>query len=252
MINYMTEFNKTSFEQLMDSGVALHISGDYIAAVDFAREAYDIAPDNTLEKGRAARDIGVRLQKLGDVENSELWAHKAYDIHDQILTGTDENISRDAYRERAVSSMYLALHGLHRVLASSSESTDVNISNDPLVLMRQAWNDLGIAKSKSHGLNACIDQYEINAVRRVSVAETILGDRKKGLRMGVRGLMLAAMSESPLLNTSTPGLSVKERIRAKTKAFAGSTAALATGVLFSQKQGRSRNAASKKLSLRAL
>jgi hypothetical protein len=105
-------------------------------------------------------------------------------------------------------------------------------------------SDLEHAKSLApEGINRKVDQYEINAVRRVSIGESLLGNRKKGLKIGIRAVKLAFMSESKRIDTSIPSLSSKGRLKAKSRALAGGVVALGINLLASPNYNIRRRAA---------
>lgn len=100
-----------------------------------------------------------------------------------------------------------------------------------LSAMRQTWADLQAAKQYATGINRKVDQYEVNAARRVSIAEGIAGNRRAGLAIGARAVHLAVWSESPRLDTSTPELTVPQRMKVKAKALLGGVAALSVNII---------------------
>lgn len=235
----MTEFYKPYFEQLMVEAVRLHNQGQYESALALSTEAYEIAPDNSFEKGRAARDNSARYDRLGMAADAEEWAMMAYQTHDGLVK--TEGPTREALRERAVTAMYVGVSGLRKAMVAKRNGQAIDAS--ALSFMKQTWSDIAQAKAQAEGINQKVDQYEINAARRVSIAESLLGDRKKGLAIGARAVGLAFMSESPRLDTTNPNLTTIQRLRAKTKALIGSVAAVGVGILATPKPGRRHNTA---------
>ncbi|HEY5267729.1 MAG TPA: hypothetical protein VII94_01180 [Candidatus Saccharimonadales bacterium] len=227
----MAEFDKERFESLMNTAVGCHVRGEYEQALDFGHMAYQVAPGGTTESGRAARDIGARYDRLHKSEDAKNWLGEAFAIHNHIVEDM-EDPTREALRERSVSAMYLGVIGLRRAINLMQH--DVPITNpEPIEFMRLTWLDLREAKTKASGINKRIDQYEINATRRISIAETLLGNKKAGLVLGAFAVKRAFMSESPKLDTSNPELETMDRIRAKNKALIGGLAAIAINVLSS-------------------
>lgn len=100
-----------------------------------------------------------------------------------------------------------------------------------------------IIESRQHaeGLNRRVDQYEINFTARASFAETLTGNRRRGLTLGARAAYLAGMSESPRLDTTDETIDKKERYKMKTLALVRGLGALAAGVI----EPINRNAAKK-------
>jgi len=226
----MADFNKAAFESLMGEAVQRHREQDYEEALALSRRAYDLAPADTFEKGRAARDTAARYDRLGSADAAEHWASVAYGLHDELLTGM-ETPTREAYRERSVSAMYVGVVGLRRYLSASGQNESVHGMSTTLATMRQGWEDIQAAKLQAGGLNRLVDQYEINASRRVSLAESLLGDAKTGLALGMRAVALASWSESPKLDTADVNIAPRERFRMKLRVFAGGLAAVGVGIL---------------------
>ncbi len=241
MLN-MAEFDTVTFEDFMARAVALHGDGEYEAALALSTDAYDMAPDATFEKGRAARDNGARCDRLGRRGEALQWALAAYEVHDNLVR--EVGPTRGALRERSVSAMYVAVHGLRREVQAKREGV---LPTDPdrttLPATWQTWSDLQAAKKQASGINRWVDQYEINAARRVSIVESLMDNRKRGFGIGLRAVGLAFMSESPRLDTSNPNLTPRQRTRAKSKAFVGGLAAVAVGVLASPHPNRRQRAA---------
>jgi hypothetical protein len=225
----VSDFDKTAFEQLMGEAVQQHGQQQYEAALALSTQAYEIAPDNSFEKGRAARDNSARYDRLGQQEEAETWARVAYTVHDGLVTGM-QRPTREAFRERSVSAMYVGVNGLRKVFAARKAGIQTE-NPEALAAMRQTWSDLKAAKSQAQGINRKVDQYEVNAARRVSMAESLIGSKKAGIAIGVRAVALAFWSESPRLDTANPNLTSRQRLQAKTKALLGGVAALGTGLL---------------------
>ncbi|MGH7238645.1 MAG: hypothetical protein ACREHG_01125, partial [Candidatus Saccharimonadales bacterium] len=151
-----------------------------------------------------------------------------------------EEPTREALRERSVSAMYVGVNGLRKVIRTMREGQqpEQSVGLGVLEKMRQTLSDLDRAKTLASGVNQKYDQYEINASRRVSLAESLIGDRKKGRAIGMRAVRFAFISESPRLDTSEAGLNTKGRLQAKAKAFIGGVSALGVGTLMTNKLGR--------------
>ncbi len=242
MIN---EFSKEIFEARMANSVTLHNEGHYEDALTQTRSAYDIAPVGSAESGRAARDIAARLDRLERPEEAAEWANEAFQTHAKRVE--DFRYDLDAFRERGASALYLGVLGLREYLR---DDTGNQLQPDPQVLssFRNAWADIRTAKQmRGLGINRWVDQYQINAARRVSMAESLLGNKLRGTILGAGAVGLAFMSESPRLSTSNPNASLKQRLAAKSKAFQGGVAALGVNVLLVVKPALSRRLASKAL-----
>ena len=122
----MQEFqHRQYFEEMMDMSVEAHNIGLYDLALNLAKKAYDIAPQDSTYKGRAARDISARYDRLGweYIDEAEVFAEEAYRIHDHLVQTKPD---REAYRQRSVSAMYLAVNGLRRAIKNGESSEDNN------------------------------------------------------------------------------------------------------------------------------
>lgn len=220
--------NVLTYDDLMQEALRQHRGGDYEAAISTAEQAYN-GTEDPLEKGRAARDIGARYDRLGKIDDSKTWATTAYDMHkDAVAKGVE-----GARRECAVSELYVGVGGLRKLLHTGafSRSNNSDEASEVLGHFNKSWADLQEAKKEPKTSGIQIDQYEINASRRVSMANTLLGNRRVGLSMAARAIGLAFWSESPRLATANKDLSLKERFQAKQKALLGGVAALGIGLI---------------------
>jgi hypothetical protein len=225
----MTNFDGEVFRQTLAAGVEQHNSGRYTVALALSADAYVLAPEGSSEQAEAARNTAANFERLDELEPAEFWAERAYAAHSKVLKDLEEP-THEAYRERAASAVYVGSIGLHKLLQE-----DIPVQGQaPHVLthFRTAWSDLEKARGLGPRGIKGVDQYKINASRRVSIAEGALGDSKRGLAIGVQAVGLALLSESPHISTSNPALSFKERMRAKTKALAGGLAAVGINVLY--------------------
>jgi len=230
----MAEFDKPQFEFYMSQGVDLHMQKQYDQALNFSIKAYEMAPEISLERGRAARDISARYDRLGRTDLSETWASEAFLTHDDIVKEEKEP-SREALRERSVSAMYVGVNRLRQFIKAEQKLRYGQIDGDnPRDYMRLTWSDLKAANELGNAV--WIDQYQINAIRRVSISESIVGSRKKGLGLALGAVALGCMSESPMLDTSAPNLSTRKRFEAKAKAVAGGLLALRVSIVSIPKQ----------------
>lgn len=220
----------------MKRGVALHAAGEYEDAALVRLEAFDIATPQSTEQGRAARDVAACYDRMGDADQAVNWATVAYGLHDAVVR-TYSAPHRPALRERAASAMYVGAIGLRGSIVELQQGL-LPSGTMPIDTLRHAQYDIRMARSLAPGqLDRRIDQYGINLARRLSIGETLLGDRSRGLIEGAKALVYAPMYESPWLGTSASELSMQQRFRAKAKAAAGAAAAIALGMVHSRKPG---------------
>lgn len=230
------EFDSARFESLMDQAVVRHNIGQYQEALDLSYEAFCITPADSSEEGRAARDISARFDRLYYPDCAYVWAKEAFRIHDGIVSeelGNERQPSREAWRESSVSAMYVGVNGLRRIIRARKQylpSEKYQKESDKMMVT--AWFDIKRAKRQApRWIDRQVDQYEINAARRVSIEQSLIGKRSRGLKIGAKAVALAFMSESPLLDTTNHKLSFKDRMKAKGKALLGGLGAVGVGLL---------------------
>ncbi len=245
----MTEFTpelKDVYEHVMSSAVSLHNQRRNEEALELRQYAYDIAPDGSSEKGRAARDINFSHDRLGHPDLAISYANQAFEIHDQRLNSVaDPDRTRDLYRDRSVSAMAVGSLALRFAIKDNVECGELERDNrgfTTLDYLRMAWTDISLAKQKApEGVNQEVDQYEINIARRLSMAESLYGKRLVGIATAIRAIRIARMSESPKLDTSETNFSKIQRMKAKAKAYAVGLIALGVGITATSQSGRLRS-----------
>ncbi|MHB1865289.1 MAG: hypothetical protein ACYCPS_03990 [Candidatus Saccharimonadales bacterium] len=225
----MIEFNQVEYDRLMSEGVVLHNQQRYDEALTRSRLAYEMAPDGSTQQAAAARDNGARYYRLNNFSYALRWLQEAFDTHDQIVKKSPDP-TREDYRQRAVSAMHLSVSGLHEAIRLRAMRGDINTVDD-LNLMRLVAQDLKQARLRATSVNRWIDQYDTLAARRISVAESLFGKRAKGVGYAVKQILLAAMSESLSLDTSSVNMPKEVRKQTKVKALKGGLAALSISAL---------------------
>lgn len=124
----------------------------------------------------------------------------------------------------------LATMQLSRI--ASDETFDTPENNTKTVeTFRYGLEKLEDSHKHADGLNRKIGQYDINFTARASYAETLAGNKKRGLALGIRAVRLAFWSESPQLDTTNTSLSKKERYKTKARALVRGIGALAVGIV---------------------
>jgi hypothetical protein len=233
----MSGFDQESFEGLMDEAARIRSLGRYGDALEVRRAARFMTPQGSSELGRALRDDAADYDHLGWYDEADECATRAFNIHDLIVSTMIEP-TRAAYRERAASEMYVGVNGLRRAIKAMREDRQPVSAPKALDFMRRTWSDLHKSGAQASGINRFVDQYKVNASRRVSVAESLAGSRVKGLIIGIVAVGLSPMSESLRIDTHNPALSRGERLRAKRNALLGGVAAIGVGMFATQKHGR--------------
>ena len=208
-----TKDSELDFGKLSESTAQATRGGSYLLAATLAIMAYNITSDPS-EKARMARDAGNAYRHLDNYEEAEKWLTEAVDQHKTLA---EQEPNRSTLRELGASAAMLATMQLSRI---ASDET-----------FRYGLEKLEDSHEHADGLNREIDQYDINFTARASYAETLAGNKKRGLALGVRAVRLAFWSESPQLDTTNTSLSKKERYKTKARALVRGIGALAVGIV---------------------
>ena len=219
-----TKDSELDFGKLSESTAQATRDGSYSLAATLAIMAYNITSDPS-EKARMARDAGNAYRHLGKYEEAEKWLTEAVNQHETLA---EQEPNRSTLRELGASAAMLATMQLSRI---ASDEFDTPKNNTKTVeTFRYGLEKLKDSHKHADGLNR-IDQYDINFTARASYAETLAGNKKRGLALGVRAVRLAFWSESPQLDTTNTSLSKKERYKTKARALVRGIGALAVGIV---------------------
>ena len=220
-----TKGGEPGFKDYSRSAVQAIRDGFYSLAATLATMAYNTTSDPS-EKARMARDAGNAYRHLGKYEEAEKWLTEAVTQHETLA---EQEPNRSTLRELGASAAMLATMQLSRI--ASDETFDTPKNNTKTVeTFRYGLEKLEDSHEHADGLNR-IDQYDINFTARASYAETLAGNKKRGLALGVRAVRLAFWSESPRLDTTNTSLSKKERYKTKARALVRGIGALAVGIV---------------------
>ena len=221
-----TKGGEPGFKDYSRSAVQAIRDGFYSLAATLATMAYNTTSDPS-EKARMARDAGNAYRHLDNYEEAEKWLTEAVNQHETLA---EQEPNRSTLRELGASATMLATMQLSRI--ASDETFDTPENNTKTVeTFRYGLEKLKDSHKHADGLNREIDQYDINFTARASYAETLAGNKKRGLALGVRAVRLAFWSESPQLDTTNTSLSKKERYKTKARALVRGIGALAVGIV---------------------
>ena len=220
-----TKASELDFGKLSESTAQATRDGSYSLAATLAIMAYNITSDPS-EKARMARDAGNAYRHLGNYEEAEKWLTEAVNQHETLA---EQEPNRSTLRELGASAAMLATMQLSRI-ASDEFDTPKN-NTETVETFRYGLEKLEDSHKHADGLNRKIGQYDINFTARASYAETLAGNKKRGLALGVRAVRLAFWSESPQLDTTNTSLSKKERYKTKARALVRGIGALAVGIV---------------------
>lgn len=218
----------SQFKQFMAEGVRLNNVGAHQEALSARLNAYALSEPDSVEAGRAARDIGhsfVGLEddgttfKTSETQNTTLaaaYAEHAVRIHNNAR---EANVV-GAEREYRASAGYFGTMALARAIAAEKERSS---------------DELAVADAK-HYLNEATsgpenDQYTINFAARHATALGLYESSKAGRASALDAWRLGRKSEAPDLPYSNPMLSRKERRNAQRKAMSRSVGAFVVGSL---------------------
>lgn len=220
-----TKDSELDFGKLSESTAQATRDESYPLAATLAIMAYNITSDPS-EKARMARDAGNAYRHLGNYEEAEKWLTEAVNQHKTLA---EQEPNRSTLRELGASATMLATMQLSRI---ANDETDTPENNTETVeTFRYGLEKLEDSHEHADGLNRKIDQYDINFTARASYAETLAGNKKRGLALGIRAVRLAFWSESPRLDTTNTSLSKKERYKTKARALVRGIGALAVGIV---------------------
>ncbi len=221
-----TKGGELGFDDCSGSAVQAARDGSYLLAATLAIMAYDITSDPS-EKARMARDAGNAYRHLGNYEKAEKWLTKAVNQHETLA---EQEPNRSTLRELGASATMLATMQLSRMASDETFDTPEN-NTETVETFRYGLEKLEDSHKHADGLNRKNDQYDINFTARASYAETLAGNKKRGLALGVRAVRLAFWSESPQLDTTNTSLSKKERYKTKARALVRGIGALAVSIV---------------------
>mgnify|MGYP000843584952 FL=1 len=221
-----TKGGEPGFKDYSRSAVQAIRDGFYSLAAMLATMAYNTTSDPS-EKARMARDAGNAYRHLDNYEEAEKWLAEAVNQHEALA---EQEPNRSTLRELGASAAMLATMQLSRIASDETFDTPKN-NTETVETFRYGLEKLEDSHKHADGLNRKIGQYDINFTARASYAETLSGNKKRGLALGVRAVRLAFWSESPQLDTTNTSLSKKERYKTKARALVRGIGALAVGIV---------------------
>ena len=221
-----TKGGEPGFKDYSRSAVQAIRDGFYSLAAMLATMAYNTTSDPS-EKARMARDAGNAYRHLGKYEEAEKWLTEAVNQHETLA---EQEPNRSTLRELGASAAMLATMQLSRIASNETFDTPEN-NTEAVETFRYGLEKLKDSHEHADGLNSKIGQYYINFTARASYTETLAGNKKRGLALGVRAVRLAFWSESPQLDTTNTSLSKKERYKTKARALVRGIGALAVGIV---------------------
>ena len=221
-----TKGGELDFGKLSESTAQAIRDGSYLPAATLATMAYNTTSDPS-EKARMARDAGNAYRHLDNYEEAEKQLTEAVDQHKTLA---EQEPNRSTLRELGASAAMLATMQLSRIASNETFDTPEN-NTETVETFRYGLEKLKDSHEHADGLNSKIGQYYINFTARASYTETLAGNKKRGLALGVRAVRLAFWSESPRLDTTNTSLSKKERYKTKARALVRGIGALAVDIV---------------------
>ena len=180
--------------------------------------------DDPLWLGRVHRDMSTAFNRLNMPATAQAHITRAYDLHSHAMTGPHSAPELHAtLRERSATASYVGIYALRDWIGNNRDEA---AATQALAMMRRAETDMSLAQQLTDRIPvaSALDQYEINMIPRWSMAESLLGDKHRGLVLGSRALWLATQSET---GGGEQQMNAKDVLRARTRAVARGMAALA-------------------------
>lgn len=184
------------------------------------------------------RDMAAAYGRLGMTEERDAAIRRAEHYHNaDIATRYRQHYPRSctpesewgrgvAHAERAATATYVGMFALEAALLSGDDGAR------SLSMMRDAMRDMEVARqckhaAKDYGPIPLLRQYETNLSPRWSMAESLYGDRQRGLALAGRAIHLALSSES---EGHAKGMTSGDIMRARLRGVARGMAAVAVNV----------------------
>lgn len=237
---------KADFDRLMLDAAKYHSSGDYIEAVARRLEAYELAPEDSLDRGKAARDVATSYSKLGLVDDADKYAKEAYDIHKSFVE-LSEFPSAEHMREFRASAFCRAVNCYREYVDAKSSGINIEpLKTQAIGYIREAWYGLDDGEPYSRPK---VSQNDIDMIAGVAAIEARVGDIYTALELGAISVPLAFMSKSPKLETVATNLDKSERIKSRKRALFRGIGSLAV-VVMSLSKNKKAGLLANKLSLK--
>ncbi|GEM_PF-1192138 len=219
---------KADFDRLMLDAAKYHSSGDYIEAVARRLEAYELTSEDSLDRGKAARDVATSYSKLGLVDDADKYAKEAYDIHKSFVE-LSEIPSTEHMREFRTSAFCRAVNCYREYVEAKNSGINIEpLKSQAIGYIREAWYGLDDGEPYSRPK---VSQDDIDMIAGVAAIEARVGDIYTALELGATSIPLAFMSESSKLGAIRTNLDKSEKIKSKKRALFRGIGSLAVGVM---------------------
>lgn len=195
------------FTDKMRHAQELFGQGKFIESQKLYNGARTLAPDG-FEEARALRGEAACADKCQSPNEAFELAKKAYDKYSQLLEEPTSKFTEIAVRrEVAQSATLLGTIALREVIDGEYHKFDskARYQADALHYLGEAHRQLRINERLriNEGQNQGeLDQYTINLMARLSIANSLFGNRKIGRIQAWRALAISRMSESPKLSAA--------------------------------------------------
>ena len=212
------------FDSAMHTAMEFQRDGRHEDALALRFEAYDLTESGSIDHGRAARDIAASYDRLGNLNRAQHYAMEAHETHKSIVD--QDRRDKPARRELGATQIYIGTVGLRNAIAVERETgvVDAEATGNTLDMFRQANANL---RELEHGFRP--DQYRINTVGRWALTEGLYGNPARGVFVGIKGGVMAAVSESPrLVENAAPDMPLHDKLKVRARGIA--RAAVAVGV----------------------
>ena len=231
------------FDKAMDEATLLHIAGKYQEVLELRLRANEdftgsvlgysgmpsedyLTEEDKITVAGNKRNIAATYERLGRDGEAVGEIEAARKLHGELLgNASDSTTEQRLDREVAADEFYIGALGMKATLLMELDGESVEYQGeDVLSHMRSSLDHFAIAREFDDE-GAPIHQYELNGLRRASMAESLYGDRKQGRKLGMTALSAVRYSETDR--------STKERAKAVLKAGVGALGALGISVAVS-------------------
>lgn len=243
MESHNTQYSMSDFHADMDQATHLHVQRKFQEVLELRQQAsaqitgQEFTLDspaavaaimNLSERGDQSvvagnyRNIGATYERLGDDSSAVTAMEIALAVHQELRDRID-----DAYinREVAAGQFYLGAFALKAAMNSELGGATLPTAEHgqkAVAYMRDSQASFAHADKLEGKATKAPHQYELNGLRRFSMAESLYGNKSAGLKLGLQAIRWSVTSEA--------NRSWVDRRKAVIKAAVGGAAATAIAI----------------------
>lgn len=219
--------NPELFKHTMDQAGILHHQGHFSDAVPIWKDAQNAAPDD-LSRGRALRGEASSLERGGWIDEAEIPARTAYNVHTDLTNKSSYLQWAGRAREKVESGRVLSRILLGTIIrgelsgAAAPEAARDLVNDKVEPFLGDALETMEKAEKRQE----YEDQHTINLLGTLSITTSLYGDIYKGRELALQLLKRAPWAEGKN-NPTSANLGLRHRFEAKGKALLRGASALA-------------------------